>query len=362
MPRTGSGLPEGPLPAPFIVASFVAMIETITRDRLIALLQSAKRYHVAVMGDAMLDVYLRGDVDRISPEAPVPVVRVRERRHALGGAANVANNVLGLGARCSMVCAVGMDAAGEQLEGMLTGAGASVQGVVRTARPTTTKTRIVARAQQLVRVDEEEDADLDGRDIGALKDAVTKAVQYADALVLEDYNKGTLAPAVIRAAISAARARAIPIVVDPKFRNFFEFSGASVFKPNRRELEAALGASVDLDAPEALPATCTKLGVQHLLLTLGEHGMVLVSADGEVGRIPTTAREVYDVVGAGDTVTAYLATMLAAGASAAEAAVVANFAAGVEVGKLGAATVSTDEVIDAYDAYHAAHHTQHSVN
>ncbi|MGI9090890.1 MAG: bifunctional heptose 7-phosphate kinase/heptose 1-phosphate adenyltransferase, partial [Gemmatimonadaceae bacterium] len=310
-------------------------------------------------GDAMLDVYLRGDVDRISPEAPVPVVRVRERRHALGGAANVANNVLGLGARCSMVCAVGTDAAGEQLEGMLTGAGASVQGVVRTARPTTTKTRIVARAQQLVRVDEEEDADLDGRDIGALKDAVTKAVQDADSLVREDYNKGTLAPAVIRAAISAARARAIPIVVDPKFRNFFEFSGASVFKPNRRELEAALGASVNLDAPEALPATCTKLGVQHLLLTLGEHGMVLVSADGEVGRIPTTAREVYDVVGAGDTVTAYLATMLAAGASAAEAAVIANFAAGVEVGKLGAATVSTNEVIDAYDAYHAAHYAAH---
>lgn len=357
MPRTGAGLPNGPLLTPFVEASFVAMLETITRDRMIALLQSAKRYHVVVAGDAMLDVYLRGDVDRISPEAPVPVVRVRERRHALGGAANVANNVLGLGAHCSMVCAVGTDSAGDELQTMLSAAGAAVSGVVRAARPTTTKTRILARAQQLVRVDEEEDADLDGHDVETLAEAVRMIVRDADALVLEDYNKGALAPVVIRAAIRAALEREIPIVVDPKFRNFFEFSGATVFKPNRRELEAALGASVDLNSPEALPAACARLGVQHLLLTLGEHGMVLVSADGEVGRIPTTAREVYDVVGAGDTVTAYLATMLAAGASAAEAAVIANFAAGVEVGKLGAATVSTEEVVDAFDAYH----TQHSI-
>lgn len=357
----GGDKPSGPLPTPFSVASFVAMLETITRDRLIALLQSAKRYHVVVAGDAMLDVYLRGDVDRISPEAPVPVVRVRERRHALGGAANVANNVLGIGARCSMVCAVGDDPAGRELETLLSRAGAAIDGIVRAARPTTTKTRILARAQQLVRVDEEEDADLDGRDIEALVAAVRVGVQDADALVLEDYNKGALAPRVIRAAIEAARASGIPIVVDPKFRNFFEFSGATIFKPNRRELEAALGATVDLDAAEALPATCARLGVKHLLLTLGEHGMVLVSADGEVGRIPTTAREVYDVVGAGDTVTAYLATMLAAGATAAEAAVVANFAAGVEVAKLGAATVSTDEVLDAYDTYHTTYHTQHSL-
>jgi D-beta-D-heptose 7-phosphate kinase/D-beta-D-heptose 1-phosphate adenosyltransferase len=331
------------------------MLETITRERLVALLESARRYHVAVAGDAMLDVYLRGDVDRISPEAPVPVVRVRERRHALGGAANVAQNVLGIGARCSMVCAVGSDPAGDQLRQMLTDAGAAVDGVLTARRPTTTKTRIVARAQQMVRVDEEEDADLAGPDVTALAEAIRTIVRTADALVLEDYNKGALCTPVIRAAIAAARERGIPVVVDPKFRNFFEFAGATIFKPNRRELEAALGAAVDLGRPEALPAACARLGVEHLLLTLGEHGMVLVSADGEVGRIPTTAREVYDVVGAGDTVTAYLATTLAAGASAAEAAVIANFAAGVEVGKLGAATVTTDEVIEAYDAYHSQH-------
>jgi D-beta-D-heptose 7-phosphate kinase/D-beta-D-heptose 1-phosphate adenosyltransferase len=329
------------------------MIETIKRPRLVALLESAKRYHVAVAGDAMLDVYLLGDVERISPEAPVPVVRVRERRHALGGAANVAQNVLALGARCSMVCTLGPDVAGQDLKRLLVAAGVSVAGVRQSAKPTTTKTRIVARAQQLVRVDEEDDADSDGADTESLIAAVRTTVREADALVLEDYNKGVLAPAVIRAAVEEAAAKRIPIVVDPKFRNFFEFAGATIFKPNRRELESALGATLDIQSPEALPATCARLGVEHLLLTLGEQGMVLVSAAGEVGRIPTTAREVYDVVGAGDTVTAYLATMLAAGATASEAAVIANFAAGVEVGKLGAATVTVDEVVEAYDAYYS---------
>ena len=332
------------------------MLETISRDRLVALLESAKSYHVAVAGDAMLDVYLRGEVDRISPEAPVPVVRVRDRKHALGGAANVAQNLLAIGAKCGMVCSVGPDRAGAELRDMLARVGAATDGVVTVQRPTTTKTRIVARAQQLVRVDEEDDAELSGADVAALADAVRTTVRKAHALVLEDYNKGALAAGVIRAAIDEARAAGIPIIVDPKFRNFFEFAGATIFKPNRRELEAALGATLDIDAPEALPAVCARLGVEHLLLTLGEHGMVLVSADGEVGRIPTTAREVYDVGGAGDTVPAYLAAMLAAGAPAAEAAVIANFAAGVEVAKLGAATVSTDEVLDAFDAYHT-HHT-----
>jgi len=169
--------------------------------------------------------------------------------------------------------------------------------------------------------------------------------------VLEDYNKGVLVPRVIEGAIAIARRRKIPIVVDPKYRNFFSYRGATVFKPNRRELEAAMGAAVDLEHPEALPATFERLGVEHLLLTLGERGMALIAADGHVRRIPTTARDVYDVVGAGDTVTAYLATSLAAGATAYEAAVVANFAAGVEVGKLGAATVTPEEIVEAYELH-----------
>jgi D-beta-D-heptose 7-phosphate kinase/D-beta-D-heptose 1-phosphate adenosyltransferase len=220
---------------------------------------------------------------------------------------------------------------------------------VTVARPTTTKTRVMARAQQLVRFDEEEDADLSVEDTARVLDAVAKALPDATALVFEDYNKGVLSTAVIEGAIRMAVARGLPIVVDPKFRNFFAYRGATIFKPNRRELESALGATVDLDHPEALPRTFAQLGVEHLLLTLGERGMALVSADGVVHRVPTTAREVYDVVGAGDTVTAYLATMLAAGATTIEAAIVANYAAGVEVGKLGAATVAADEVMEAYD-------------
>jgi len=304
-----------------------------------------------IVGDAMLDVYLRGDVDRISPEAPVPVVRVRERKHALGGAANVAQNVAAAGASCALIAAIGDDEAGRTLRAMLGAVQRDASSLVEVTRPTTRKTRVLARAQQVVRFDEEEDADLDGADVERMVAAVASAVAEADALVLEDYNKGVLVPRVIEGAIRVARSRKIPIIVDPKYRNFFSYRGATVFKPNRRELEAAMGAAVDLEHPEALPATFERLGVEHLLLTLGERGMALISADGVVKRIPTTARDVYDVVGAGDTVTAYLATSLAAGATVYEAAVVANFAAGVEVGKLGAATVTPEEIREAYDEH-----------
>lgn len=329
------------------------MIERISRDRLTGLLSKAKGTRVAVVGDAMLDVYLRGDVERISPEAPVPVVRVRERKLALGGAANVANNIVTIGAQCELVSAVGDDLAGVTLRDMLKQVRGETRSLVLVGRPTTTKTRVVARSQQLVRYDEEDDTDLTGDDTERLLEALRVAIDESDALVFEDYNKGVIAPSVIARGIEWAKARGIPTVVDPKYRNFFAYRGATIFKPNRRELESALGASVDLDHPEALPSTFERLGVEHLLLTLGERGMALISADGEVGRIPTTAREVYDVVGAGDTVTAYLATMMAAGGTPREAALIANFAAGVEVGKLGAATVTSEEVLEAYDDFSA---------
>ncbi len=327
------------------------MIETISRDRLIELLEQGANQRIAIIGDAMLDVYLRGDVDRVSPEAPVPVVRIRDKELALGGAANVAQNVAAIGASCDLVCAVGQDAEGQVITSMLRDLGADTKSLVTVARRTTSKTRVIARAQQIVRFDEEDDADITGDEVAQLISAAITAIDGADALVLEDYNKGVLTPALITPAIENARRREIPIVVDPKYRNFFAYRGATIFKPNRRELESALGAAFDVENPESLPDWFHKLGVDHLLLTLGEAGMALLAADGEVGRVPTTAREVYDVVGAGDTVTAYLATMLAAGATPAEAAVIANFAAGVEVAKLGAATVTIDEVIDAYDLF-----------
>jgi rfaE bifunctional protein kinase chain/domain len=327
------------------------MPRSLSRDRLTSLLGAAASRRVAVIGDAMLDVYLKGEVERISPEAPVPVVRVRDRRFALGGAGNVAQNVRAVGARCDLVATIGDDRGGEQLRGMLQAIDAGVGALVTVDRPTTTKTRIVARSQQVVRVDEEEDADLAGDEVARVIDVARAAVAAADALVFEDYNKGVLITAVIEAATEAARAKGIPIVVDPKRHNFFAYRGATVFKPNRRELFEALGADVDIDHPQALPMARERLGAEHLLLTLGEHGMVLVSGADDIKRVPTVARAVYDVVGAGDTVTAYLALVLAAGGTAKEAAVIANYAAGVEVGKPGAATVTPAEVLEAYDEF-----------
>jgi rfaE bifunctional protein kinase chain/domain len=323
---------------------------SISRDRLESLLAAAGSTRVVAVGDAMLDEYLVGDVERISPEAPVPVVRIRERRYALGGAANVAQNVVATGAECRLVTAIGDDAAGSQLSTMLSDIGVR-RGVLTVGRPTTRKTRVVARSQQLVRIDDESDDDLAPADAKRIATALEELIGDADALILEDYNKGVLVPSVIARAIELAGSRSVPVVVDPKYRHFFAYRGATIFKPNRRELEAALGAAVDLEHPQAIPSAIERLGVEHLLLTLGERGMVLASRGGALKSVPTVAREVYDVVGAGDTVTAYLATVLGAGGSAEEAAVIANYAAGVEVGKLGAATVSPTEVLDAYDHF-----------
>lgn len=333
------------------VLILTAMSLSISRDRLETILEGASRTRIVAVGDAMLDEYLVGDVDRISPEAPVPVVHVRERRYALGGVANVAQNVVAAGAECRLIAAIGEDEAGAQLIAMLTAIGVPKRGLLKVSRPTTRKTRVVARSQQLVRIDDEDDADLTASEAGRITAAIEDAIGDAHALILEDYNKGVLIPAVIGRAIELARARKIPIVVDPKYRHFFAYRGATVFKPNRRELDSALGAEVDLDHPEAIPAAVQRLAVEHLLLTLGERGMLLASRDGTVKTVATVAREVYDVVGAGDTVTAYLAAVLGAGGTAAEAAVIANYAAGVEVGKLGAATVSPSEVLDAYDHF-----------
>ena len=309
-----------------------------------------KQRRLVVVGDAMLDIYLLGDVDRISPEAPVPVVTVHDRRYALGGAANVAANVAAIGADVTLVAAIGDDRRGEQLRTELATAGIRDDGVIVVpARPTTSKTRVVARSQQLVRIDEEEAGLLDGDALGDIRHRMKQALKNADAVLLEDYNKGVLAPAVISDAIATARKRGVPSVVDPKYKHFFDYKGATVFKPNRRELEGALGAAVDLEHADALPAVMAKLEVDNLLLTLGAQGMALLDRDGAITRLPTQAREVFDVSGAGDTVTAWVGTALAAGATIREAAELANYAAGIEVGKAGVAVVTREEVLELYE-------------
>jgi D-glycero-beta-D-manno-heptose-7-phosphate kinase len=322
----------------------------LTRDRLLHLIQRMKESRVVVVGDIMLDRYLVGDTERLSPEAPVPVVTVRERHAALGGAANVAANVAALGARSLLVGVVGDDTDGAAIRQELAVARLEDRFVISVAgRPTTSKTRIIARSQQIVRIDDEVETLLDGSDLERLVRVVRDALADADALLLEDYNKGALPPTLIAAAMEIARRRGIPIVVDPKFRQFFEYAGATVFKPNRRELESALGAAVDLKNGNALPEVLARLKVDNLLVTLGAEGMVLVMKDGSLTHIPSIARDIYDVSGAGDTVTAWMGAAMAAGASVREAAQLANYAAGVEVGKAGVATVSPEEVLAVHE-------------
>ncbi len=327
----------------------------IARERLIELLDRMKSRQVAVVGDVMLDRYLIGDTDRLSPEAPVPVVSIRETRSALGGAANVAANVAAIGAQCRLVGAVGDDPHGTELRADL--AASRLDGrhlVTVSGRPTTTKSRVMARSQQVVRIDEEVEAPLDGFDQQRLITAALAALEDADAVILEDYNKGALTEPLIQTVIAEAKRRGVPVVVDPKFRNFFSFAGATVFKPNRRELEAALGATLELHGQADLVEALGKLRVDNLLLTLGAGGMVLVTKDHSVSHIPSLAREVYDVSGAGDTVTAWLAAGLAAGATLREAAHVANYAAGIEVSKAGVATVAPRELLAVHEERHDA--------
>jgi rfaE bifunctional protein kinase chain/domain len=324
--------------------------QPLSRERVLQLIQRMKDSRVVVVGDIMLDRYLTGDTERLSPEAPVPVVTLRDRHAALGGAANVAANVAALGARCFLVGAVGDDVDGAAIRQELAVARLEDRFVLTVAgRPTTSKTRIIARGQQIVRIDDEVDSLLEGADLKRLIDVAREALADADALLLEDYNKGALPPPLIVAVMEIAKRRGIPVVVDPKYRQFFEYAGATVFKPNRRELESALGAAVDLNNGNALPEVLARLKVDNLLVTLGAEGMVLVTKDGNLTPIPSMARQIFDVSGAGDTVTAWLGTALAAGASLREAAQLANYAAGVEVGKPGVATVSPEEVLAAHE-------------
>lgn len=326
----------------------------IDRKRVEDLLQRARGARIAVVGDCMLDVYLTGSVGRISPEAPVPVVQVREERRAPGGAANVAAAVAALGAEPQLLGVIGSDAAGVQLVGSLAGLGVSGERLVEApGRDTTTKTRVMARHQHVVRFDRETDADVGDDTARQLLDHIDELHGNVDAVILEDYNKGALVPSVIRRTIETARAAQIPSVADPKLKHFFEYSGVHVFKPNALELAAALGLPEALRSGEWMHQARQRIGCAHLLLTLAEDGMLLCSeGDADPRHIHAVARDVYDVSGAGDIVTATLAVCLAAGGTEFEASVVANYAAGVEVSKSGVVPIRPDEILAALDADH----------
>jgi D-beta-D-heptose 7-phosphate kinase/D-beta-D-heptose 1-phosphate adenosyltransferase len=302
---------------------------------------------VLVIGDAMLDRHLIGQADRISPEAPVPIVRVTERRITAGGAANVATNVTAAGGSCTLVGVVGADTAGTELRATLQAARVRDLTQVVRDRPTTTKSRVVARGQQVIRIDEERESPISAEDRALIAAAASDALAEAQVLVFEDYDKGVCTPPLIRLLLGAAQQRGLPVVVDPKIRQFFDYPGATVFKPNRRELAAALGPGTDLQNPVTLTKARERLDAEHLLVTLGSDGMVLAGPKGLLTRIPARAREVFDISGAGDTITAWVAMGIAAGGDMLTVARLAAAAAGVAVGKRGVATVTSAEVLAA---------------
>ena len=315
-------------------------------DRIAELLEMARDVRVLVVGDVMLDRYISGRVARISPEAPVPVVHVEEESSAVGGAANVAANVVALGAGCAVVGCVGDDEGGRELTGELAELGVDLDGLVATPqRPTTVKTRVMARHQQVVRVDREQVGDIDEETGDRVAEAVRRLASACSAVAMEDYNKGVLVPSVVTAVLSAAAESDIPSVVDPKRRRFFGYPGVTVFKPNAQELEDALGEPLRPDDGPWMEAVRERLACRHLLVTLGEQGMALHSEGAETVLLPTSARSVYDVSGAGDTVTAVVAVCLAAGGTVLESAILANHAAALEVAKAGVATVTPSEIL-----------------
>lgn len=312
-----------------------------------AVLKRAAEGNALVIGDAMLDQYVSGTVDRISPEAPVPVVRVESERLALGGAANVAAGIAALGLSCRLITTVGDDSAGESLHTSMLEAGISTDDLIVTpGRPTTQKTRVLARHQQMLRIDRESRVPLTAATVAALIERAEGALESSSVLVFQDYDKGVVSSDLTRRLLDRAAELGVPTVVDPKLRHFFDFQGSHVFKPNIRELAAALGVETAGIAASDLGPILERLGARNLLLTLGEDGMLLIGEEVDgVLRVPSLAREVFDVTGAGDTVLAVIAATLVGGATLTEGALLATIAAGLEVSRLGAVPVTHEELL-----------------
>ncbi|MRD49289.1 D-glycero-beta-D-manno-heptose-7-phosphate kinase [Caenimonas koreensis DSM 17982] len=295
---------------------------------------------VLVVGDAMLDRYWHGAVDRISPEAPVPVVKVNREEERIGAAANVAYNVVTLGAQASFLGVVGDDEAGKRLEALLKQTGISTHLKRDAGLKTTVKLRVIGRQQQLLRMDFESEPDHEA--LGMQTETFTQIAPQHDAVLFSDYGKGGLAH--IGEMISEARAKKQAVLIDPKGSDYSRYSGATVITPNRAELQQVVGHWRD-DAELTMRAQRLRddLHLDSLLVTLGEDGMTLFDANGQL-HVGAQAREVFDVTGAGDTVIATLATLVAAGVSLRDAMPLANKAGGIVVGKFGTATVSYEEL------------------
>ncbi|OGP53829.1 MAG: hypothetical protein A2Y65_06040 [Deltaproteobacteria bacterium RBG_13_52_11] len=311
------------------------------------LVQRFKKTTLLVVGDIMIDEFIWGTVSRISPEAPVPVVAVTHEDLLLGGAANVVHNVHSLGGRALLAGVIEDDRMGEKIKDLLAEQQIDRGGlVVQAGRPTTVKTRIIAHSQQVVRFDREKLEPISTQSLESLLQYIDKNWDQVDGVIVSDYGKGLIIPELMDFIMNRKRDDGKLVAVDPKMNNFSLYTGATIVTPNRQEAEAAAGKQIKDEGSlmEVGRDLLERFASQAILITRGEEGMVLFEREGEVVNVPTVAKEVYDVTGAGDTVISTLTLALASGSDFPEAAVVANYAAGIVVGKVGTATVTPDEL------------------
>ncbi|MSR65425.1 MAG: D-glycero-beta-D-manno-heptose-7-phosphate kinase [Verrucomicrobiae bacterium] len=325
-------------------------MQTVNARRLRSLLTAFRSKRILVLGDAILDQYLWGSVSRISPEAPVPVVEVNRETFVPGGAANVARNITSLGGHAEFISVIGRDAMGAKLKELLREERVVTEhAVVQHERPTAVKSRVIAQKQQMIRIDREDRTALNGETTRQVVAQLAQALPGSDAVILVDYDKGFLTQGLLDQAMKLARRARKIVTVDPKPSHSLRMSGMTAIKPNRSEAYAFSGAGRDASIDEVGQRLLRKWRPRHLLVSLGSEGLALFESNRKAFRIPTMAREVFDVSGAGDTTMAVFTLALAAGARSIEAAIIANHAAGVVVGKVGTATVSPEELIASFE-------------
>ncbi|MEM6780339.1 MAG: D-glycero-beta-D-manno-heptose-7-phosphate kinase [Pseudomonadota bacterium] len=313
----------------------------------IDIIEEIKNTRVLVVGDVMLDQFVYGDAERISPESPVPVLRIKDKKEMLGGAGNVASNLAGLQADCKFISVVGDDENGSKIRNIIQSLGFDDSGLVTDAsRPTTVKTRYIAQGQQLLRTDSEKTDSISDDVAKKLQDKVATMIKDVQAVIISDYNKGVLCRELIAAVIAQAGQHDIPVLVDPKRDDFSIYAGADIVTPNKKELSDSVeGMSVDNDehVTEAARALIEKSDIKIIIATRSNEGMSIVQADQEPIHMKANVREVYDVSGAGDTVIAVLAAAMGAGAQLKVAATMANMAGGIVVGKTGTSPIMIDD-------------------
>lgn len=325
----------------------------LNRSAIAKILSKFQGRRVLVLGDFILDHYVWGGVERISPEAPVPVVEVREESYRLGGALNVAANIASLGAKPTAVGILGEDGFADQVRRQCEAAGIALNAITSLDRPTIRKTRIIAGSQQMVRIDRETRGKIDPDSLRDLSHCLSVSLKSTDAVIFSDYGKGVVNPQILRSTVPLALKAKLPIVADPKLQNFWSYRKVTLMTPNTKEAGESIGRKLKTEAEieSAGKKIRKKLDLRALLITRGEHGMSLFEAVNggadRVTHIPTRAREVFDVTGAGDTVTAVCGLALAAGLDLRTTLEIANLAAGIVVGKIGTAVVTPREILDA---------------